>query len=193
MSVIRRRSCTAAVLFLIAGLVIAGASAPARAQREAMQAPTIAVIDMRAIMNNSKAVQDIQSQINQQRSTFQEDLSEQETQLREQDKSLAKQRTILPKEEFEKKRDALRQRLGSLQRNIQSKKKQLDEQYSGAMQQVQKKLVQIIREIASEQNVDIVMNKASLVLVRPELEITKTALKRLNAELPSMNVSGLQN
>lgn len=193
MKAMHLRHLAAALTLAAAALLLAGVQAPAHAQSDAMQAPTIAVIDMRAIMNESKAVQDIQGQINQQRSSFQKELSEQEKQLREQDKALAKQRTILPKNEFEEKRNELRQRLGGLQRNIQQKKKQLDQQYSDAMQRVQNQLIKIVRNIASEQNVDIVMNKASLVLVRSEMEITKTALQRLNQQLPSVDVSGLQN
>jgi len=185
------RSC---VFIVLVAAHLAGGGAPAvRAQNEVMQAPTIAVIDMQRIMQESKAVQSIQQQINQQRSQYQSELSEKEKELREADEALARQRTILSSEAFKKKRQELEQRIGQLQRDIRTRKKELDQNYGEAMEKVQNRLIQIVQEIASDRNVDLVLNKATLVLVRPQMEITDIALKRLNRQLSSVNVPNPQN
>lgn len=185
------RSCIFVVL--VAAQLAAGGVPPVRAQNEVMQAPTIAVIDMQRIMQESKAVQSIQQQINQQRSQYQEELSQKEKELRKADQALARQRTILSTEAFNKKRQQLQQRIGQLQRNIRTRKKALDRNYSEAMEKVQNRLIQIVQEIASDRKVDLVLNKATLVLVRPQMEITDIALRRLNGQLPSVNVSKSRN
>jgi len=185
------RSCVFVVL--VAAQLAAGGVPPVRAQNEVMQAPTIAVIDMQRIMQESKAVQSIQQQINQQRSQYQSELSEKEKELREADEALARQRTILSSEAFKKKRQELEQRIGQLQRDIRTRKKELDQNYGEAMEKVQNRLIQIVQEIASDRNVDLVLNKATLVLVRPQMEITDIALKRLNRQLSSVNVPNPQN
>lgn len=185
------RSCV--VVTVVAAQLAAGGAPAARAQNEVMQAPTIAVIDMQRIMQESKAVQSIQQQINQQRSQYQSELSNKEKELREADEALARQRTILSSEAFKKKRQELEQRIGELQRDIRTRKKELDQNYGEAMEKVQNRLIQIVQEIASDRNVDLVLNKATLVLVRPQMEITDIALKRLNRQLSSVNVPNPQN
>lgn len=183
------------VLRLVAFLILAVhlGPAPAQAQNEVMQSPTIAVIDMQKIMRESKAVQSIQRQINQQRSQYQQELSQKEKSLREADQALARQRTILSSEAFKKKRQELQSQVGQLQRDIQERKKSLDQAYNRAMRQVQEKLVEIVQKIASNRNVDLVLSKATLVLVRPEMEITALALERLNNQLASVDVPSPQN
>lgn len=73
------------------------------------------------------------------------------------------------------------------------RKQQLDENYGQAMQVVQENLVEIVGDIAESRDVDVVLNKATVVLVRSELEITDLALERLNDQLTSVDVPQLQN
>jgi len=179
-------------LVVLASAALAVPAAPA-ADGE-VQGPKIAVIDMQKIMRESEAVQSIQQQIEQQRSEYQETLSEKEKQLRSADEDLARQRTVLSAEAFQKKRRDLEGRVSRLQRDIQSSKRQLDKNYSEAMRTVQQKLVEIVRDIAGKRDLDMVIGKATVVLVRPELEITDQALERLNdtmtsVELPPLNQS----
>ena len=61
------------------------------------------------------------------------------------------------------------------------------------MKQVQAALVDISREIAEERKSDLVIEKSAVVLVRPELEITQEALKRLNQRLPEVTPAATQD
>ncbi len=180
-----------AVLALSVGLTIA--PKPAAAQTAEMQSPSIAVIDMQRIMRESTAVRSIQQQIDQQRSLYQEELSRKENELREADEELARQRNILSSEAFQQKRQELEQEVGILQREIQGQRESLDEDYSRAMREVEKVLIEIINDISEARDLDVVLNKATIVLARTELEITDPALERLNAELESVDVQATQN
>jgi Skp family chaperone for outer membrane proteins len=60
------------------------------------------------------------------------------------------------------------------------------------MRQVQEQLVGIVRELASRQDIDMVLGKATVVIVRPHLDLTDRALKRLNSELSSVDVPPLK-
>lgn len=163
----------------------------ARAQTETMSDPTIAVIDMRRIRQQSDAVKSIEQQIQKRKSRYQEKLSEKEKALREEDKSLAKQRTLLSEEAFKKKRQQLKQKLGAFRRQIKTRRKALDQAYSEAMRKVQKKLIEIVQTVAKERELDVVLNKGAVVLVRPDMEITEVALERLNSQLGSVDVPDL--
>jgi Skp family chaperone for outer membrane proteins len=150
------------------------------------------VIDMQKIRRESEAVKSIEQQIQEQKSAYQKDLSEKEKEIREENQSLSKQRTLLAEDVFEKKRQNLRKKLGNFRRDIQTRRKALDQNYSEAMRRVQKKLIEVVRQVASERNLDVVLNKGTVVLVRPDMEITEIALQRLNDQLTSVDVPNIQ-
>lgn len=174
-------------------LVIQTLAAPVSLAQDADDGtPKIAVIDMQKIMRDSEAVQSIQRQIEQQRSEYQEKLRQKEQQLRTADEELTRQRSVLSSDAFQKKRRELEEQVGTLQRDIQSSKRQLDQNYSKAMKSVQQKLVEIVGDIASKRNLDMVIGKTTVVLVKPELDITDAALERLNATVTSVDVPSLE-
>lgn len=193
---------TAAVLIALAA-IWPGAPAVAQSRGDATgaqgQAPTqaeqgirIAVIDMQKIMSDSKAVQSIQRQIDTQREQYQSDLQRREQELREANEALARERSVLSQDAFRQKRRRLEEQVTELQREIQRSKRQLDRNYSQAMRQVQDQLVQIVRDLATKQDIDMVLGKATVVIVRPRLDLTDRALKRLNEELSSVDVQPLK-
>jgi Skp family chaperone for outer membrane proteins len=180
-----------AALALTVGLI--AAPQPTLAQTSEMRSPSIAVIDMQRIMQESTAVRSIQRQIDQKRSQYQEELSRKEQELREADEELDRQRAILSSEAFQQKRQELEQQVGVIQREVQSQRQRLDQEYTRAMREVEKVLIEIINDISESRDLDVVLNKATIVLARTELEITGPALERLNAQLESVDVQALQN
>ncbi|MBK1697816.1 OmpH family outer membrane protein [Rhodovibrio salinarum] len=152
----------------------------------------IAVIDMQKITSESDAVQSIQRQIDKQREQYQSELQRREQELREANEELARERSVLSQDAFRKKRRRLEEQVTELQREIQRSKRQLDRNYSQAMRAVQEHLVGIVRDLASGQNIDLVLGKATVVIVRPHLDMTDRALKRLNEELSSVDVPPLK-
>jgi Skp family chaperone for outer membrane proteins len=170
----------------------AGSGADVETQAASQQGIRIAVIDMQKIMSDSKAVQSIQRQIDRQREQYQSDLQRRERELREANEALASERNVLSQDAFRQKRRRLEEQVTELQREIQRSKRRLDRNYSQAMRQVQDQLVQIVRDLATRQDIDMVLGKATVVIVRPRLDLTDRALKRLNAELSSVDVPPLK-
>jgi Skp family chaperone for outer membrane proteins len=60
------------------------------------------------------------------------------------------------------------------------------------MAQIQQQLTLVTQEIAAERKLDIVLAKATIVLVRPELELTDAALALLNQRLPRVQLPELE-
>ena len=163
------------------------------ARAQAAEKPTIAIIDMQRILTESAAVQGMQSQIEEMRSDYQGELRKREEALRAQDQELARQRTVLSTDAFTRKRQELEQEVAAIQREIQSRRRELDSIFGQAMNQVRVALVEIVQEIAQERGADMVLTKATVVLVKPELEITDEALERLNERLPTIPLTVPQN
>ena len=61
------------------------------------------------------------------------------------------------------------------------------------MGRIQETVAEISREIAEERNLDLLLAKVTIVLVRPSLEVTDEALRRLNQRLPKVELPELQN
>ena len=153
----------------------------------------IVVIDTQRIYREAAAVKGLQKQIDGQRSTYRDELQKKEESLRAADKELARQRTILSSEAFAQKRRGLEEQIANLQRDIQKRRKVLEKQFAQGMKQVQSVLVEISQDIAKERDAVLVVEKSAVVLVKPDLEITQEALKRLNKKLPKISVPAPQN
>ena len=156
-------------------------------------APVIIVIDTQRILRESEAVRSIQQQVGEQRNAYQNALKEKEKALREKDQELMRQSTILSAEVFSQKKRELEGQVGALQREIQEKRRALDKVFAEGMKEVQAALVDITRDIAKTRKADLVLQRATVVYVRPEMEITEEALKKLNASLASVSLPALQN
>lgn len=156
-------------------------------------APIIIVIDTPRIQRESLAVRSIQEQIGAQRTAYQNELKDKEKALREKDQELMRQSTILSAEVFAQKKRDLEEQVAALQREIQEKRRALDKVYVEGMKEVQAVLTDITREIAESRKADLVLQRATLVWVRPEMEITEEALEKLNASLSSVTLPAPQN
>lgn len=146
----------------------------------------IVVIDTQRIYREAAAVRGLQKKVDDQRSSYQKELRQKEEALRGADQELARQQTILSPEAFAERRRELEEQVAKLQGEVQSRRKDLEKEFALGMKQVQAALVDISREIAEERKSDLVIEKSAVVLVRPELEITQEALKRLNQRLPKI-------
>ena len=125
------------------------------------------------------------------RSDHQVALRDGEREIREADRNLAIERTQLNPSVYAQKRRALELQATTLQRSYREKMRAVDTTFRQGLAQIQQQLTLITQEIAAERGLDLVLAKATVVLVRPDLEITDDALLRLNERLPEVRLPGL--
>ncbi len=183
-----RALAIASVLGVIAGLLMPGVLL---AQSQEIQ--SIGVIDAQKIYLEATAVKTLQQNIDRQRDTFQGELREKEKVLREADQELARQRAILSAEAFNKRRKDLETQVSALQNEVRSRKDKLDKVFAEGMRQVRAVLIEVSKEIAEQKKLFLLIEKSSVVLVRPELEHTEEALRMLNQRLPKVTLPTAQN
>lgn len=179
MNRLRRWSpCLAAVLLAVA---VAAAPAPASAQLD--RAPITGVIDVQGVLRASTAVQALSRDAEAQRGRLQAAMHDREAALRAADIDLAQRRSSLTPEAYSKERAALEAEGIALQREAQEERRRLDQRFSHGMAQIQQVLLQISQDIARENNLDLVLSKSTVIIVRPEFDFTDEALQRLNTDL----------
>ena len=155
--------------------------------------PVLAIIDVQKVLRDSTAVSALSRKIEEQKVLHQEELREQERALRDADQELARQRSILSPEAYAKKRGELEQRVATLQREARNRKRGLDKVFTQGMIKVQAELARIAKEIAEERGLDLILSKATVVLVKPKFELTQEAVRRLNDRLPDLPAAQPQN
>jgi len=183
------RCCIAAVL--MAAVTAVSGGQPALAQEA--QAPMLAIIDVQKILRESVAVKSLTAMIEEQRTKYQDELRAEEESLRTADQELARQRTILSAEAYTQKRRDLEQQVATLQRQVQERKKGLDQLFGQGISQVQNELANVAKEIAEERGLDLILSRATVVIVKPKFDISNEALKRLNARLTTVALPAPQN
>ncbi len=168
------------------------AASPA-ASAQTLEPPVFSIIDVQKVLRGSTAVTALARAIEERRGTYQAELRKQEESLREEDRELARQRSVLSADAYAEKRSELERKVATLQRQAQKRKRRLDQLFANGMARVQGELAKVAKEIAEERGLDLILSKATVVIVKPKLEVTDEVLERLNARLPDLPLSQLEN
>lgn len=191
-----------AVGMLVAGLAATPASAqqrPAAAPAPQPQAPAgappgpikaavIAVVDIQLVMRDVPAVKGIRDQIEKQRSVYQAEISKRENELRAAEQDLGKQRSVLAEAAFNDRVKAFEQQVGEFQRQVNAKRAQLDQGFGNAMKVVEDAMAEVMTQVATERQINIIMDKRFLTLSANDLDVTRDVETRLAQKLPSVTV-----
>ena len=171
------------------GLSIA-AIVPATAQNVPKPpVPSIAIVDVEAVMRDSLAVKSARSQIDVIAKDLQQDIAQEEEKLRSEEQSLQQQRALLSPEKYAEDRQALQQRAAALQQRARSLRQTLDRGMAQTMQRIQIVLFEEIGKLAEELGVNLVLPRSQIVVAVDSFNISEEALKRLNARLTEVDMA----
>lgn len=149
---------------------------------------TVAIVDFQRVVRESIAAEGIQEQIDVYRQSYQDEFGQIEERLRAIEDELAEARATLPADEFAQRRRAFEEQITEAQQRAQVSRAALDQALETAMDEVRSTLVDIIAQIARERDADLVLSQSQIILADRDLDVTETALARLNEELPEVEV-----
>ena len=148
----------------------------------------IAYIDMKYILNNSKAGKGAQDFLQESFREIQKEFLDRERKLKQEESDLLGKKTILTKEEYQKKSDDLRKKVIDYQSQRRSSLEKITTLRAEAKQKLLEKLDPILQSYISENNISIVVDKKNIIMGNTDLDITDTIVAKLNKELPSLNI-----
>ncbi len=148
----------------------------------------IAILNMKAVLQKSSAVESIHKQINDYRLGFHSEIQNEEDQLRKARQELSRQRNILSPEDYAEETKKFEARVAEVQHIVQLRRQELGQARNKAMSEVQVSLNKIISTIAQEKGLLLVLRREQTVLSSLSLEITDEVIKRLNEKLPNITV-----
>ena len=151
-------------------------------------ADKIAYLDMKFFLNNSKSGKGAQDYLQK---TFKENqnvFAERENKLKKEENDLLGQKTILSKAEYQKKADSLRKKVIDYQSQRRAAFDKITKQRSDARKKLIETLDPILNSYIKENNITAVIDKKYILGGQIDFDITNIIVKKLNKELPSLNL-----
>jgi outer membrane protein len=149
---------------------------------------TVAVLDLVVVRREALAIKDVHSQISGFQKTFGASVQKEEEALKVANQELAKKRSILAPEAFAEERRNFEQKVVAVQRSVQERKRALDKVRADALLKIDAVLNNIVKDIATANNINLVLRRELLILSSRAMDITGQALEKLNAQLPKVKV-----
>jgi len=196
MSVRRAGSAPLTLILVLFLAALGGGIGAARAQQTppapapAGQPPlTIMVVDVQALLQNSKSAKMVRQQIEQKRAEYAKEISHQEETLRQERDTLQRQQASLSADALNQKGREFQQKVNDLDRNVQSKRQSLERSNAEALEKIQEVMLKIITDIAKDRKANLVFQRSELVLFDQNFDVTDEVLRKLDEQLPTLTVN----
>ena len=148
----------------------------------------IVYIDMKYVLNQSKAGKDAQDYLAKSFKDNQKTFSEKEILLKNAESDLLGKKTILSKEEYKNKTDELRKKVIEYQSTRRKSIEKITKQRADARKDLLKEINPILEAYSKENTVELIIDKKFLVMGNNDLDITNIVIDKLNEVLPSLNL-----
>ena len=147
---------------------------------KSMEVKRIVLVDLDGVLRAADANNRVRELLDGQRAKFQEEFRAIEVNLQQSERDLLAKRKLMAKDEYEKLVIAFQARVSSVQKEIQYKRQSIDDAYQKAASDIRKLAIEVIKKIASEREIDLILNRDSSVIFLPHLNISDEVLTRLN-------------
>jgi outer membrane protein len=148
----------------------------------------IAYIDMKYILNNSKAGKGAQDFLKESFTKNQKIFTDAENKLKEEEKDLLTKKNIITKEEYQKKIDELRKKVIDYQSKRRISLDKITKQRADARAELLKKLDPILKKYVNDNNISIIIDKKNVIMGSADFDLTNIIIEKLNKELPALNL-----
>jgi outer membrane protein len=145
-----------------------------------MEVRRIGLADLNGVLRAADANVKVRELLDVQRQKFQSEFNKVETELQQTERDLMSKRELLSTEEYDKQIKSFQARVTRLQQDIQKQRQSIDNAYQKAQSNIRAEAISVITEIASEMQLDLVLQRDSSLIFLPHLNISEEVLKRLN-------------
>ena len=148
----------------------------------------IVILDMKVVLNNSKAGKGAQDYLQKTFKDNQKKFSDNEKALKEEEKKLLEKKTILTPEEYSKRSDELRVKVVKYQNERRASLEKITAMRADARKKLLEKVDPILNNYIKENSISLVIDKKNVLGGNPEIDITSIVIEKLNKELPTLNL-----
>jgi len=168
-------------------LILLSTAAPALA---APPPPKIVVLDRSALLQFSKAGQDVSKQLQALSNQSRASVEAQQKSLAAEGDKLRQEIAILGPEARKQREESFNGKVRGMQQSAERRQVQLQQAAAQAQQSLAKALEPIVNEIVKARGANMVVDKSAVIFANNNaFDITADAIARLDAQLPTMKVS----
>jgi outer membrane protein len=178
-----------AALFSTTVLAAEPPAKPAAAPAAAAIPSPILVVDVKRVLDESKASVSVQKQMEARRSAFQSEIAEKEKDIRTQEQELVQMRGKTEESAYAEKENQLRQKFRDVEKYVQDRRQLLEQATTSSLGRVRSVLLQIVTDIARKRGAHTVLVKQQVLWSEDALDITDQVLESLNRQLPDVQVA----
>ena len=149
---------------------------------------SIGVIDLNYILAEAKAAKDAAEQIEDLATKIESEVQESDEALIEEQNKLIESQAVMAPAVFEEKRKEYEKKVQNYNVSRQEKLLSIDKMISESRNDVLNALKPILEEISNDKGITVLLEKNSVLLNADNMDITDEALKKLNKELPKLEV-----
>ncbi len=151
-------------------------------------AAAIGVLSVQDVMRQSTAAQQVEKVLGARRDKLNQDAQKEQLSWRDLQQQILKS-TASP-DQLQARKLALQQRVLQAQRDFRNRNRILQEAAQVALGQVERELVQVIRQVASARGMNLVLHREQVALNINDFDITLQVANQLNSTLNSVFIPG---
>jgi len=148
----------------------------------------IAILDMKYVLNNSKAGKGAQDFLKKSYTQNIKKFKDIEASLKKEEADLLSKKTVLSKEDYTKKSDTLRKKVIDYKSMRRAAMDKITTQRTESRATLIKSITPILDTYIKENNISVVINKVHTLGGKPENDITKIIVDKLDKVLPSLDL-----
>ena len=148
----------------------------------------IAILDLKYVLNESKAGKGAQDFLKKSYNDNVKKFTDIETSLKKEEADLLSKKTVLSKEDYTKKSDSLRKKVIDYKSQRRTAMDKITTQRTESRATLIKSITPILETYIKENNISVVINKIHTLGGKPENDITKIIVDKLNKILPSLDL-----
>ena len=148
----------------------------------------IAILDLKYVLNESKAGKGAQDFLKKSYNDNVKKFMDIETSLKKEEADLLSKKTVLSKEDYTKKSDSLRKKVIDYKSQRRTAMDKITTQRTESRATLIKSITPILETYIKENNISVVINKIHTLGGKPENDITKIIVDKLDKVLPSIDL-----
>jgi len=148
----------------------------------------IGVLSVPDVMRQSIAAQEVQRVLGARRDKLNQDAQQEQATWRDMQQQI--QNAKLSQSQREARERSLQQRVLQAQRDFRNRGRILQEAAQVSLGQVERELVQVIRQVAASRGMNLVLHREQVALNTNEFDITTAVANQLNSTLTSVFIPG---
>lgn len=172
---VRRLVLTIVSTALALGLFLYSGVAAAQAQQK------VGVVDVQRAVASTEDGLRAQATLKKLFDSRQQELNKKQTDLQRQREDIDKQAKVMAKDALQKRIDDWQKQMMELQAVFVEYNKELEKKQKELTDPVFEKVMAIIKRVATSENIDIVMDKATVAYVRTDLDLTDKCIQMYNS------------